>query len=185
MPESPRTEPGTRYAFFEHGFVQAVSWDPVSRQAAFSVTVPASIVQTVTPPLLGAGKLDQYVLHNPVAAWIPVIGSGRLHPAAANPDMADRINRKVREKVQEILDLFLDVSRILVDPSDLIPALPLGTYVNFRFRCRVDGMIKVLSELDRTRVAGVPEFRYALSSALAEVLKEFGSVIEAVPDDGR
>lgn len=159
------------HRFFERGAVVVVSCDGVSRQAAFQVTLPASLVQTVTPALLGAGVIDQYVLSNPVSAWIPTLGHDRFKDVG--PGVPEYINMAVKEKVLEVLTLFNGLAQVVRDPSDLIPMLPLGTYVTFRVRCVVDKLAVALEELESAPVAGVVEFRYALAGALTEVLEEF------------
>jgi len=176
------------YRFFQHGSVQVQTADADSRKAAFQVSMPASVAQAVTPALMGAGVLDQYVLMNPLAAWVPSMGPDRMRPGVLvqDPEIADRVNLAVRQQVRTVLDLFRDLSLAMVDPSDLIPMLPLGVYVSFRFRCGVDSLVRALDELGRTDgVAGVAEFRFALSAALAEVLAGFGSVTGAASADGR
>lgn len=159
------------HRFFERGAVEVVSCDKVSRQAAFQVTLPASLVQTVTPALLGSGIIDQYVLSNPVAAWIPVLDRDRFRDVG--PGVPEYVNLAVKEKVMETLTLFNGLAQVVKDPSDLIPMLPLGTYVTFRLRCTVDKLAPALEELESAPVAGVGEFRYALAGALAEVLEAF------------
>lgn len=167
------------HQFFEYGGVQIISSDSTSRQVAFQITMPASIVQTISPPLLGAGIMDQYLLANPVAVWIPPISPEQIVP---NPNISDslseRMNSLIHSMMKETLELFRVFSSQVENPSDLIPMLPLGVYVTFRFRCCIDDLITVMSELERTMVAGVAEFRFALASAMAEALSEFGSVVE-------
>jgi hypothetical protein len=169
---------GRVHRIFEHGGVQVLESDADSRQAAFRMSMPVSVVQTVSPALLGAGMMDQYVLASPLSAWIPSLAADRVKPELSerDPEVARRLNSAVQAKAYEVLELFRTLSQAVVDPSDLIPMLPLGTYVKFRFRCRVDDLPKALSELERSAVAGVGEFRYALASALAEVLLQFHSV---------
>lgn len=178
---------GGTHRFFEHGGVAVLNSDPKLRQASFRITIPASVAQTISPALLGAGVLDQYVLMNPLSAWMPSLGEERIKPevSVVDPAVAGRVNSAVRAVVHDTLEAFRTLSQALIDPSDLIPMLPLGVYVIFRFRCQVDDVPGVLSELGRTTVAGTAEFRYALAAALAEVLLEFKSVIAAAPDSGR
>lgn len=167
------------HRFFKHGGVQIISSDSTSRQVAFQITMPASIVQTISPPLLGAGVMDQYLLANPVAVWIPPVSPEQIIPnPSISGDLSGRINSLIQSTVKETLELFRVFSSQVENPSDLIPMLPLGVYVTFRFRCCIDDLVTVMSELERTMVAGVAEFRFALASAMAEALSEFGSVVE-------
>lgn len=162
------------HRFFEHGRVTLVSADRSSRMAAFSASLPASLVQAAMPALLGAGIVDKYELMNPMSAWIPALGEDRFRPGL-EPTAPDAVNQAVRTQVMEALSLFRSLAQVLVDPSDLIPMLPMGTYVTFRLRCSVDKLAVALEELERAAVAGVPEFRFALAGALAEALVGFES----------
>ena len=185
----PRTaaEAWRTHRFFERGEVRVSGFDAASRQAAFSISMPASVAQAVVPALLGAGVLDQYVLMNPVAAWIPALGADRIRPGVLvyDPDMAQKLNSAVRARVGDVLSLFADLSQGVLDPTDLIPMLPLGVYVTFRMRCRIDDLPRAVLELERTAVAGVGEFRFALAAALTEVLTAAGSLTGAGLDGGR
>jgi len=160
------------HKIFERGAVVVVSCDKMSRQAAFRVTLPASLAQAVTPALLGAGVIDQYTLANPVAAWIPTLGPDRFKDVG--PGVPEAVNEAVRMKVMEVLTMFNGLGQVVVDPSDLIPMLPLGTYVSFRLRFVVDKLVPVLDSLEAMPVAGAGELRYALAGALSEVLEGFG-----------
>jgi hypothetical protein len=158
--------------FFEYGEVSYVSLDDTTRQAAIRVCIPCCLMQTITPALLGAGHIDRYELKNPIAAWMPDLNTGHYKPEVMDqfPNMIREISSTVKEKLEETLKLFQELSQTVVSPSDFIPILPMGTYVQFRLRCCVDDMAKVLLNLENTPIAGVAEFRFALAEVLADIL---------------
>jgi hypothetical protein len=129
-------------------------------------------MQTITPALLGSGYIDQYELRNPVAVWMPSINLGRYKPELIHqhPSAPDQISLTVRKKIEEVLDIFRELSNVIIDPSDFIPILPMGVYVRFRLRCEIDKMAQVLINLENIPIAGVAEFRFALAEILAEIL---------------
>ncbi len=160
------------FHFFSHGKVSIAGHDVESRQVILLICMPFCLMQTVTPALLGAGSVDGFSIMNPVSAWIPQLSDERFHPQYVGTDrrVSPRANRVVSQKVQDILGTFGSLTPTLKDPSDIIPMLPLGVYVQFRYRCRLDALAVALIEMEKTIVAGVPEFRYALAAALAEIL---------------
>jgi hypothetical protein len=160
--------------FFEHGGVSIVGHDAKSRQAILLVCMPCCLMQAVTPVLLGAGTIDGFCVMNPVSVWIPQLSDERFHPEYVGVDerVGVRANRVLSQKIQGVLSAFGSLTPILKNPSDIIPVLPLGTYVQFRYRCRLDDLAPALIEMEKTMVVGVPEFRYALAGALAKILIE-------------
>ena len=159
-------------SFFEYGEISYINFDESTRQAAIKMCMPACLMQTITPALLGAGHIDQYELRNPVATWMPDLNEDYYKPEILKqfPNLGREVNSTVKNKLEEVLKLFQELSQTTVSPSDFIPILPMGTYVKFRLRCQIDEMAKVLLELENTPVAGVAEFRFALAEILADIL---------------
>jgi len=171
----PNGEPYAR--FFEYGEVSIQSHDPHQRMASLRVQMPCCLMQTVTPALLGAGLIDKYEVMAPFAAWIPELTEDRFKPeviqiSSGIPSIA---TNQLAKTMKSVLELFTQFFPILKDPSDVIPILPLGTYITFQYRCRVDAMVKVLDHLESIHVAGVAEFRFALATVLAFILTQEGS----------
>ena len=152
--------------------------DPEGRQAMFLVTLPYCVMQAVTPVLLGAGWLDQFRVMNPVVAWAPSLTEERLKEEFRDlrGTQSERINQRVRECAQRTLEEFRVMSEVLGDPSDITPMLPLGVYVQFRYRFSVDDLAKALLAMEAVPVDGVPDLRYAMAAGLAEVLSSMGAV---------
>jgi len=65
---------------------------------------------------------------------------------------------------------FSDVSKLITDPTILSFMLPLGTYVDFRFRVEPIGALSVMKNIQNVNVDGIYEFQWCLASALAEVI---------------
>lgn len=174
------TVPGAAQAaeqsrFFEYGEISLAECDYKTRQASVNVCMPCSLFQAVTPSLLGSGLVDGLKVREPVAVWLPQLTAERIAPIvrARVPDAEVHINSVMKAHVDELLKLFQGASNVILDPSDLVPYLPLGTYVCFRFRCRVDDIPKALEGVDKTPVAGVHEFQWALAMVLKCALEDF------------
>lgn len=161
--------------FFEHGQISVAGTDEKSRHAVLRITMPCCLMHAVTPALLGAGIIDGYEVMNPVAVWLPKLGEDRL----INPsqEVANKINYEIKFIIEKVLTVFLNTGKNLFDKADLVPILPMGTYITFRYRCRVDVLAEILTVLDGTPVAGIAEFRFALASALASILMTLGDVV--------
>jgi hypothetical protein len=167
-PNFPRPKPTRPLgSFFINGSVKVISEDVVDRNIQFSIVMPACVMQAVTPSLLGAGFIDQYELRKPLSAWIPTIAEEGFIPNS-DPNFSTRANALIRQSVKETLDLFSSVSPHLKFPADMLPILPIGVYVQFKFRCNTDALGLALESM--RGAAGVAEFRFALASVLASVL---------------
>jgi hypothetical protein len=189
LQEAERTDPVLREAarkyeegrdrilgrrFFQHGQVSLAGLDKDGRKAALRICIPCCLMHAATPVLLGAGVIDGYEVMNPMSVWLPALSEERFKEQGQ--DAVRTVNREVRQSAERAAQMFRDAGRLLKDPSDLVPLLPMGTYVTFLYRCRVDALADVLTGLDAMPVAGVKELRYAVASVLASVLKELGDV---------
>ncbi len=157
------------YWFFEHGNVTIKNVDNENRQASFLIVMPAIIAHTVTPSLLGSGLIDQYELMNPLYIWMPTIHKNRFN-IDIESGIVESVNISIKSNISGIINLFNSISQIIIDPSDLISMLPMGIYIKFRLRCSIDKLALSIEELGKTSVIGVPEFRYALASALKDII---------------
>ena len=167
--------PSDNCRFFEYGEVVLEEHDFVTRQASIQICIPCCLFQAVTPSLLGAGIIDQFKLRDPMAVWIPTFSKKRMSPVAN--EMIDnsliRLNMSLKARAEEVLKTFRICAQMVLNPSDLIPILPLGTYVNLRFRCEIDKIPDVLIGVQNTPVDGVAEFQWALATVLTYVLDSF------------
>jgi hypothetical protein len=128
-------------------------------------------MQAVIDVLLHNGKIDSPSIRNPISVWMPVVDSVRCIPEVSQiPNLIKIMNEKISNKVKEIIDMFQDINPAMMDPSDLIPMLPMGTYVKFRYRCEVDKLASALIIMESIKVSGIMEFRYALASVLHDIL---------------
>lgn len=159
--------------FFEYGEVKLEAKDFKTRQFAVRICVPCTVFQAVSPSLLGSGWVDELRVRDPVAVWIPTIGLDRFGSIVSHIEGVEQITRRmILERVTETVRAFHQVARVLQDPADAIPMLPLGTYVTFRYRCKLDETVRVLEGIQATPVAGVSEFQWALSEVFACVLDD-------------
>lgn len=144
--------------------------DRSSRQAQFSVTAPACVLQAALPQLLSSGLIEGYEVARPLAAWVPTVADEGFAPG--DPGVPARVNAAAREAARASLDLFRRSSGHMLFPGDLVPILPMGTYVTFRLRCRLDDLVPSLPAM--VPAAGVAELRFALAAAAAAVYRRWG-----------
>ncbi len=160
--------------FFECGFVRYELSDSNSRQGSFAVCAPFCVVQAVTPLLLGSGFIDDFRLHNPVVAWFPPLQGQAFRPEvrAQYPEVSDLVHSHIRKSILRVLNEFSDYSQAMVDPTELIPMLPIGTYVEFRYRFEIDKIAAMIEAMEGVHVSGVAELRFALAEVLAFTLTQ-------------
>jgi hypothetical protein len=160
--------------FFEHGQVNFAARDFPSRTAALDVTMPCCLFQTVVPQLLAAGFIDHPSIHQPVSVWMPQVGVERMNILGRSKAGADQVNGAVQSWLGQLLSIYEKLSVYLQDPSDIVPMLPLGVYVDFRWRVRVDDILKALEGMQKlVHIAGVAEFQWALACVLQCVLEDY------------
>jgi hypothetical protein len=168
----PKPQDETR--FFEHGQVTFVARDFPSGTAALDITMPCCLFQATIPQLLAAGFIDHPRIHHPVVVWMPEVSIERMNVFGHSQSGADQVNIAVRSWLKQLLSIFEKLSVYLQDPSDIVPMLPLGTYIDFRWRVRIVDILKVMEGVQRIiHVAGVPEFQWALACVLQCVLQDY------------
>jgi hypothetical protein len=176
-----KPEPADDAKFFEYGYVVLQARDFKTRQASLEICIPNTLLQAVTPSLLGSGWLDKFRVRDPIAVWIPQLTPERFNVAATGHDIPHtRANRALKQWTEEIIQVFQKVAQFLNDPSDIVPFLPMGTYVLIRFRCRVDDIPKILEGIDKTPVVGIDKFQWAMATVLATVCLDFQSYENAL-----
>jgi hypothetical protein len=143
--------------------------------------MPCYVMQTCLPVLLGLGLMDGLRVRQPVTAWM-LFPDADGYPSSIierTPDLPGRIRELVEAKMKDTLDTYVSLTKVMEDPSLAMMMLPLGVYVRFQYRCGIDSVAALLIGLAEIKVAGVPEFQFAMAQALAEVLQETGDVIDA------
>lgn len=167
------TEGSEESRFFEHGSVRLEMVDDRSRHLSVSIVSPFCLVQAATPILLGHGLMDEFRIHNPLAVWMPPIRLDAFKDMVRtpHPDVAVQARMVVDRHVSRLLTTFQEVSQAMDDPEDLIPMLPIGTYVHVRYRSAMDDFAKALEKLASEATAGIPELRYAMAEVLAYSLR--------------
>lgn len=174
-------EPRDETKFFEHGQVSFAARDFPSNTAALDITMPCCLFQAVVPQLLGAGYVDNPRIHQPISIWMPQMTAERMNIFGGSQSGADQTNVAIRGWLQQLLTIFEKLSVFIKDPSDIVPMLPLGVYIDFRWRCRIDGILKVMEGVQTISVAGVPEFQWALACVLQCVLEDYARWEEKRP----
>lgn len=169
-----KPEPQEEQKFFEYGEVTFAERDFQSRQVVLHMTMPNCLFQAITPSLLGSGFVDGFQVRNPIAVWIPKLLDNSFNNFASGVDAPEqKVNLTLKTRAEEILRIWEGISQFLRNPSDIIPFLPMGTYVTLRHRVRIDDIPKLLEGVNSTPVIGIPEFQYALACVLACVLEDF------------
>jgi hypothetical protein len=156
------------HKFFEYGEVSLIAVDEVKRQVALHICMPCCLMHTITPAMLGGGHIDKYELRNPIAVWMPPLQSDNYVDLANKVVRINNMNKLIKTKLDDIMKTFEQLSQD-ISPADIIPMLPMGIYVKFRFRCQIDKITGVLLNLENTLVMGVYEFRLALTGVLQTI----------------
>jgi len=166
--------PSDNSKFFGNGYIILEAKDFKTRQASMELCLPHTLLQAITPSLLASGWTDKLKVKEPISVWLPQLTAERMNAAAIGHDVPHvRANMVLKQWTEEVTQIFNKISQFLIDPSDIIPFLPMGTYVSLRFRCRVDDIPQLLEGIERTPVIGIPEFRWALASVLASICLDF------------
>ncbi len=168
-----KMEPSDNAKFFEHGCVSIENRDFQNRLVCLRVCMPCCLFQAITPSLLGQGFIDKLSIRSPVSIWLPRLTKERLNSLGGQIDSIDHhVNLLLKQKAEETLKLFQEISQILNDPSDIIPIVPMGVYIEFQYRCKIDNMLELLASVEKTPVVGVYEFQWALASVLHCILED-------------
>lgn len=160
--------------FFEHGRFELLETDVRSRAAQTRACMPCSLFLAVAPSFLNSGLVENFRLKHPVSVWIPTLTADRFHPAVVEqvPLVAEKSNAALRQAAERAMQNFQDLSQLMPNPGDLAPSLPIGVYVEFEYRCRLDDLAALLLGVDRTPHPGVAELRYAVASVLHTALSD-------------
>ncbi len=165
-------EPNDEAKFFERGKVSFVLRDFPSRMAVLEITAPCCLFHAVSPHLLGAGIIDHPSIAQPLQTWMPKLTAAHMNPIARNAEM--QANMAVEKWLDNIIHVFDGLAQLVVDPSYLVPMLPLGIYVTWKWRCKIDDILRVLEGIQaQGHVAGVIEFQWALATVLHCVLNDY------------
>lgn len=164
--------------FFARGAVDLLADDPASRQIQLEVTAPACVVQAAMPQLLAAGLVDDFRVAQPLSVWVPTIAEAGFRPSD-DRDLPARLNAEARAAASSVLQFFKRSSGALMFPGDLVPLLPMGTYVSFKLRCGADALAAAIQSM--VPAAGVAELRFAAAHVLAAVLSRWGDASPALP----
>jgi hypothetical protein len=165
-------EDDDHFPLFEYGSITITGHDKAERQVALKICIPCCIVQAILPIISDIGIINNYSVKNPIAIWMPTLAQDRFNATLIqqHPTLHNIANNQIKKKLQEVLDLFIEVSKALNAPTDITSMLPLGIYVVFQFRTKIDNIAKILMGLDNVGLPGVEEFRFALAAALARIL---------------
>lgn len=165
-------------SFLQHGKVECVCSDNATRQFAARVCSPWCVTQPILAILLGHGFIDLLSIKHPLSAWVPVMSIDKFHPLAVSnvPNIADKVNSVLQSRVEELLQLFSDLSEVLENPDDAVHLLPMGVYVEFQFRSTYEGLAEAIGKMMLISSPGVAEIRYAFASVLSELLVGSGDI---------
>lgn len=162
------------FKFFEYGKIKLSLTDFKTRMVVIDISIPCCLFQTVTPQLLHHGWVDNLRIREPMAVWLPKLLDEHFKNDVKG--VSEKVNATLKEEALRTSNLFMHLKDFLNDPSDVVPLLPLGVYLDFSYRCSVDSIINLLQGVNSIMVTGVPEFQWALASALNLVLTDFDKV---------
>lgn len=146
-------------------------FDPEFRKASFDIYVPACILQAASPMLLKHGLISNYELSNLLAVWIPSLGKDRFKEFVDESNV-NLLNTKIQDEMNNVLHSFIALSKVLENPNDIIPMLPLGIYVKFRYSFSIDDFPYLLIDLKENQITGIPELNFSLAECFHFVLEK-------------
>lgn len=173
-----RSTSDTRVEFLGKGYIDIKLVDAKAQEALLFICMPYCLMQTFTPSLLGCGFIDELRLFEPVHIWTPKISNSRLHPALVDHvGLTDAVNHTISEETLRIAHTFASLAPYLIDPTDIMTILPLGTYITFDYRCKYSKQLELISNIESINVAGRIEFQDGLAKSLAKCCSLTNDVI--------
>lgn len=159
--------PGSLFGF---GRAEVEVYDDVGQTVAVRLKLPVIVLHGATPLLLGAGELTQYELAAPLGAWVPRLAADRVRPSEdlTQAQTADRVNAFAQQSANAAIEFFRQAAQLCEDPSDLVPILPLGTYVSVLFAGEAARLRRAAADMGLAPALGVPQLGAAIVSALRE-----------------
>jgi len=167
------SSPQTDTNFLDYGKIEVVGVDKNKRKAVLRLTLPFILLNTVTPVMLGCGKMGNLKLSPDLAVWQPELEFNEFKESVSKQcsDIKIKAWKEISDKTASLLRAFIDVAAVLKDVGDLINVLPIGTYVEVDAICDIDELPSALEELQKSSgVKGVYEFQFALAAALNKSL---------------
>lgn len=151
--------------FFQSGsvLVECVSDGAVM----LAITAPLFLLHAVSPIILGEGIVGGPRLHSPLSAWVPRIDSSKFLPGFVG--MSDRAAAALEANALASLNLFNDVHSMLSDPDAALLVLPLGVYVDFSIRAKLEGAVSMAAAIGRVKTIGTAELSFAIAEALSGI----------------
>jgi hypothetical protein len=159
--------------FLEYGAINLIGYD--EQNVEFEIKIPFCLFQIVQPTLIQYGILDKFSISQPIASWFPKLSLNQINPLLNNhiENMHEVISKMVENKVLETLHLFSELSAALIDPMNMLPMLPIGVYINVKYRCEIKNIFNILEETEKSaNQIGIPDFRFALASVFADLLQK-------------
>lgn len=132
----------------------------------FSIKMPNCLFQSITEHLYKCGSISNLQIMNPLSTWMPLFDNSSFKLIDSKL-VCKNINSLIRTKLNEILELFKDLSEILNNKEDAIPMMPLGTYIEFNYSSPEYEIAELLTKLENVKIIGVAEFKFALAEVLA------------------
>ena len=115
---------------------------------------------------------------------MPKLGISRLKTEYSDiPNLTDVVHVALREEALKLANLYAHLGQYVIDPTDLITFLPLGTYVEYEYMIHVDNVIRMLEQINLVQVEGVHELIWAISGVLRSVLIDFERISSLKPNN--
>jgi len=166
------SKPNDFVKFFEFGEIKLLDND--GQNVALFMKMPFCVLQNIILQLTKIGIVDNTSISNPIAVWFPKLKPNQINSLIINKmeNMHEEISKIIEKNLYDSLHLFSEISSILVNPIDAFPMLPIGIYVEITYRCKIQNIINILEETEKmVNSAGVSDFRFALATILAYLLK--------------
>ncbi len=157
--------------YFKKGYVKITSSDDTSQMVVIEMCIPCVIFQTISPVLFANGKVTSISIKDPISVWIPNLCMDRFKSGISNDEFIDKkINKVISEKVDDIGKLFAGVASLVVDKNDILPILPLGTYINVEFVSKYQDLKFVLHSVSNIKSSGVSELYSSMKDEFSSIV---------------
>lgn len=167
---SDKIEPDTR--FLQHGKLDLEAIDVETRQVSIKVCIPFCVLQSLTPLMAHNGLMDKLVVQNPINVWSPVISKSDIKDnIELNETGLIYANKSIQENIKSMISLFADVIQLVKSPDMILPLLPIGVYVEFRYRSDVDRLASLVLSLED--VPNMTQIQIAFTSVMVYSLYKF------------
>jgi len=157
----------------KHGLIDLDLVDDTKRMISIRFVVPCILMQSVAANLFKYGSVNNLCIAHPLVCWMPTINRGGLRDPLTPDHVINEINATLQSESFRLAKIYEALTKHINDPRDLIPMLPLGVYVDFKYLMGYDEALPFIESLEDIQVSGVSEIQWGVASIIQEVVGGF------------